>query len=209
MYPSVTSLNIRQEPDLNAAIVGHYTWGEAVKVIHLQNGWAQTEKGWVVVQYLSQDKPKKKPPVAPSGKNSNKEVQVPRKISSCVKVDLGTIRDDEIVTAKKLHQIIQYKPGRDVYIVTYISFAGPLEDHGTLMYLPEYQELGLAVRSEMPDYREEFWRIWPNIRPEDFEEGLPYGEHSRPSISDISAPGPFPLDPVLTMVRRLENVETP
>lgn len=47
-----TSLRIRKTPSALGAIVGSYKGGDVVHVTAKQNGWAQTERGWVSTQYL-------------------------------------------------------------------------------------------------------------------------------------------------------------
>ena len=52
---SVVNLNIRESPDLNARLVGKYKKGSKVNALNIvkDNGWVQTDKGYVWGGYLS------------------------------------------------------------------------------------------------------------------------------------------------------------
>lgn len=50
---NVNGLNIREEPNTNAKVLGNYDKGDVVTILETKNGWGRTGKGWINMQYIS------------------------------------------------------------------------------------------------------------------------------------------------------------
>ena len=48
-------LNIREEPDPDAAKVDVYTKGDRITIIGVKDGWGKTDKGWINLDYVKYD----------------------------------------------------------------------------------------------------------------------------------------------------------
>ena len=50
------TLNVRSDPDGNAAKVGQLKGFDVIMIYETQNGWGRTDEGWVSLQYVRMQK---------------------------------------------------------------------------------------------------------------------------------------------------------
>jgi len=50
---NATDLNIREDASKNSKIVGNYRKGDIVTILEVKNGWGKTDKGWILMDYVS------------------------------------------------------------------------------------------------------------------------------------------------------------
>ncbi len=64
-----TALNIREEASKNSKIVGAYSKGDVVTIVETKNGWGKTDKGWVLMDFVTTSNTTK--PNTNTGTNTN------------------------------------------------------------------------------------------------------------------------------------------
>ena len=50
---NANGLNIREDASKNSKIVGNYSKGDVVTVLEVKNGWGKTDKGWILMDYVT------------------------------------------------------------------------------------------------------------------------------------------------------------
>ena len=50
---NANGLNIREDASKNSKIVGNYSKGDVVTIVETKNGWGKTDKGWILMDYVT------------------------------------------------------------------------------------------------------------------------------------------------------------
>ena len=50
---NASNLNIREDASKNGKIIGNYTKGEVITILETKNGWGRTDKGWILMDYVT------------------------------------------------------------------------------------------------------------------------------------------------------------
>jgi hypothetical protein len=92
--------------------------------------------------------------------------------------DLGAIdpKRSETMPAVELYRLIEKNPKHEVYFVTgTVDLGRGVKDHNKYIYDKPKRILLLMSRTVMPVGSDELrWRVWRDIAPVDFKEGLPF-----------------------------------
>lgn len=95
---------------------------------------------------------------------------------------LQTIDAKEIETrpTKEIHALMKSDPKADVFVVTATVFLNEnVTDYYKWFYDPTKKVLALMHRSTMKAVGEDYsWRVWHDIEPEHFKDGLPYSNRN-------------------------------
>jgi hypothetical protein len=91
---------------------------------------------------------------------------------------LGAIdpKRPEAMPAVELYRLIEKNPKHEVYFITgAVDLGRGVKDHNKYIYDKSKRVLFMMSRTAMPVGPDELrWRIWRDIDPVDFKEGLPF-----------------------------------